>query len=63
MRRRELEIVISDWLLLKVSPIKWLIWFDMKGKISPKYVILYMILIHIGNMANELELFMKFSSV
>ncbi|XP_070004308.1 uncharacterized protein [Nicotiana sylvestris] len=38
MRRRELEFQVDDWVFLKVSPMKGIIRFRKKGKLSPRQV-------------------------
>ena len=38
VRRRELEFQVDDWFFLKVSPMKGVMRFDKKGKLSPRYV-------------------------
>ncbi|WMV57927.1 hypothetical protein MTR67_051312 [Solanum verrucosum] len=44
MRRRELEFQVDDWIFLKVSPMKGVMRFGKKGKLSPRYVGPYRIL-------------------
>ncbi|WMV25307.1 hypothetical protein MTR67_018692 [Solanum verrucosum] len=56
MRRRELELQVDDWVFLKVSPMKGVMRFGKKGKLSPKYIGPYRILKRIGKVAYELEL-------
>ncbi|WMV18233.1 hypothetical protein MTR67_011618, partial [Solanum verrucosum] len=56
MRRRELEFQVDDWVFLKVSPMKEVMRFGKKGKLSPSYVGPYRILKRIGKVAYELEL-------
>ena len=56
VRRRELEFQVDDWVFLKVSPIKAVIKFGKKGKLSPRYVGSYKILKRVGKVAYELEL-------
>ena len=38
VRRMELEFQVHDWVFLKVSPMKGVIRFGKKGKLSPRYV-------------------------
>ncbi|WMV54655.1 hypothetical protein MTR67_048040 [Solanum verrucosum] len=38
IRRRELEFEVDDWVYLKVSPMKGVIRFGKKGKLSPRYI-------------------------
>ena len=56
VRRRELEFQIDDWVFLKVSPMKGVMRFGKKGKLSLRYVGPYKILKRIGKVAYELEL-------
>ena len=56
VRRRELEFQVDDWVFLKVSPMKGVMRFGKKGKISPRYVGPYKILKRVGKVAYELEL-------
>ncbi|WMV19088.1 hypothetical protein MTR67_012473 [Solanum verrucosum] len=55
VRRRNLEFEIDDWVFLKVSPMKGVMRFGKKGKLSPRFVGSYRILKRVGNVANELE--------
>ena len=56
IRRRELELQVDDWVFLKVSPMKGVIRFGKKGKLSPRYVCPYKILKRIDKVAYQLEL-------
>ena len=38
VKRRELEFQVDDWVFLKVSPMKGVMRFGKKGKLSPRYV-------------------------
>ena len=38
VRRREQEFQVDDWVFLKVSPMKGVMRFGKKGKLSPRYV-------------------------
>ncbi|WMV09889.1 hypothetical protein MTR67_003274 [Solanum verrucosum] len=55
-RRWDLEFEIGDWVYLKISPMKGVMRFGKKGKLSPRYVGLYQILKRIGKVACELDL-------
>ena len=55
VRRRELEFQVDDWVFLKVSPMKGVMRFGKKGKLSLRYVGPYRILKRIGKVAYELE--------
>lgn len=36
--QRKLEFKVGDQVFLKVSPMKCVIWFGKKGKLSPRYI-------------------------
>ncbi|WMV57916.1 hypothetical protein MTR67_051301 [Solanum verrucosum] len=44
VRRRDLEFDVHDWVYLKISPMKGVMRFGKKGKLSPRYVGPYQIL-------------------
>ncbi|WMV24077.1 hypothetical protein MTR67_017462 [Solanum verrucosum] len=48
VRRRDLDFQIDDWVFLKVSPMKGVMWFGKKGKLSSRYVGPYRILKRFG---------------
>ncbi|XP_070005171.1 uncharacterized protein [Nicotiana sylvestris] len=54
--RRYLEFKEDDWVFLKVSPVKGIMRFGKKGKLSPSHVRPYIIIQRIGEVANKLEL-------
>ena len=56
IRTREIEFQVDDWVFLKVSPMKEVMRFKMKEKLSPRYVSPYMILKRVWKVAYELEL-------
>ncbi|WMV23985.1 hypothetical protein MTR67_017370 [Solanum verrucosum] len=60
---RDLEFEVDDWVYLKVSPMKGVMRFGKKGKLSPQYIGPYMISKRIGNVAYELELPSELSAV
>ncbi|XP_021723972.1 uncharacterized protein LOC110691362 [Chenopodium quinoa] len=62
-KRREEEFEIGDKVLLKVSPMKGVMRFGKKGKLSPKYIGPYEILQRIGKVAYRLALPMELSKV
>ena len=55
-RRRDLEFKVKDWVFLKVSPMKGVMRFGKKGKLSPRYIGPYEIVRKIGKVAYELDL-------
>ena len=62
-RRRDLEFEVNDFVYLKVSPMKGVVHFGKKGKLSPRYVGPYKILKRVGKIAYELELPSEMTSV
>ena len=63
VRRNTLEFEEDGWVYLKVSPIKGVIKFGKKGKLSPRYVGPYPIAKRIGNVACELEIPQELAAV
>ncbi|XP_070002909.1 uncharacterized protein [Nicotiana sylvestris] len=63
VHRRDLEFKEDDWVFLKVSPMKGIIRFGKKGKLSPRYVGPYRIIHRIGEVAYMLELSPEMSLV
>ncbi|WMV46648.1 hypothetical protein MTR67_040033 [Solanum verrucosum] len=63
IRRRDFEFDVHDWVYLKMSPMKGVMRFGKKGKLSPRYVSPYHILRHISKVADELELPNELASV
>ncbi|XP_070049476.1 uncharacterized protein [Nicotiana tomentosiformis] len=61
--RRDLEFKEDDWVFLKVSPMKGIMRFGKKGKLSPRYVVPYRFIQRIGQVAYILELPPKISLV
>ncbi|XP_070028766.1 uncharacterized protein [Nicotiana sylvestris] len=56
VRRRDLEFQVDDWVFLKVSPMKGVMRFGKKGKLSPRCIGPYRIMRRIRQVAYELEL-------
>ncbi|WMV42357.1 hypothetical protein MTR67_035742 [Solanum verrucosum] len=63
VRRRDLEFEVDDWIYLKVSPMKGVMRFGKKGKLSPRYIGPYRISKRIGNVTYELELPQELAAV
>ena len=55
-RRRELSFEVRDYFYLKVSPIRGVRRFGVKGKLAPRYVEPYQILANRGEVAYQLSL-------
>ncbi|WMV50203.1 hypothetical protein MTR67_043588 [Solanum verrucosum] len=63
IKRRDLGFEMNDWVYFKISPIKGVMRFGKKGKLSPPYVGPYKILQRIGKVAYELDLPKEFTAV
>ncbi|WMV51281.1 hypothetical protein MTR67_044666 [Solanum verrucosum] len=63
VRRRELEVEVDDWVYVKVSPMKGVMRFGKKGKLSHRYIGPYRIYKRIDNVAYELELPQELAAV
>jgi hypothetical protein len=55
-RRRELSFEVGDFVYLKVSPIRGVRRFGVKGKLAPRYIGPYQILSRRGEVAYQLSL-------
>jgi hypothetical protein len=55
-RRRDLSFKVGDFVYLKVSPIRGVRRFGVKGKLAPRYIGLYQILARRGEVAYQLGL-------
>jgi hypothetical protein len=55
-RRRELTFKVGDYVYLKVSPMRSVRRFNMKGKLAPRYIGSFKILERRGEVAYQLEL-------
>ncbi|XP_055822063.1 uncharacterized protein LOC129890554 [Solanum dulcamara] len=62
-QRQPLEFQIGDWVFLKVSPMKGVMRFGKKGKLSPRYIGPYQITRRIGEVAYELDLLSDLEAV
>jgi hypothetical protein len=55
-RQRELSFKIGDFVYLKVSPMRGLKWFQVIGKLTPRFIGPFKILERNGEVAYQLEL-------
>ncbi|XP_049414888.1 uncharacterized protein LOC125877704 [Solanum stenotomum] len=62
-RHRELEFSVGDHVFLRVSPMKCVLRFGKKGKLSPRYIGPYEILARVGVVAYRVALPLQLSSV
>ncbi|WMV45520.1 hypothetical protein MTR67_038905, partial [Solanum verrucosum] len=62
-RKRDLKFKVGDWVYFKISPMKRVVSFGKKGKLSPRYVGLYEILKRVGKVAYEFKLPNELASV
>ena len=62
-RRRELSFEVGDFVYLKVSPIRGVRRFGVKGKLAPRYIGPYQILARRGEVAYQLSLPENLSAV
>jgi hypothetical protein len=62
-RRRPLEFEVGDHVYLRVSPIKGVRRFGIKGKLTPYYISLYPIIDKYGPLSCQVELQSKLSGV
>jgi hypothetical protein len=56
VRRRDMEFIVGDQVLLRVSPTKGVVRFGVSGKLSPRYIGLFSILAQVGSLAYRLQL-------
>jgi hypothetical protein len=62
-RRRELSIEVGYFVFLKVSPMRGLHYFKVRGKLTPRFIGLFKILEKRGEIAYQLELPPQLSDV
>ncbi|WVZ76923.1 hypothetical protein U9M48_024841 [Paspalum notatum var. saurae] len=62
-RRRDLEFAVGDYVYLKVSPIRGLRRFKVKGKLAPRYIGPFKIIDRKGEVAYQPELHDRLSGV
>ncbi|WMV43039.1 hypothetical protein MTR67_036424, partial [Solanum verrucosum] len=63
IRIKELEFEVDDWFYLKVSPMKGVMTFGKKEKLSSRYIGPYRISKRVGNVAYDLELPQELATV
>ena len=56
VRRKDLEFAASDFVWLKISPMKGVVRFGRRGKLSPRYIGPFEILSRVGDCAYQLTL-------
>ncbi|WMV13695.1 hypothetical protein MTR67_007080 [Solanum verrucosum] len=56
VRRRDVEFDVHHWIYLKISPMKGVMRFGNKGKLSPHCIGPYQIFRRVGKVAYELNL-------
>ncbi|KAM2637681.1 hypothetical protein EV1_022145 [Malus domestica] len=54
---------VGDWVFLKLSPWKGVLWYGKKGKLSPRYIGPYMITEQVGEVTYRLKLPPELSKV
>ncbi|GJS85744.1 putative reverse transcriptase domain-containing protein [Tanacetum coccineum] len=62
-RRKPLEFSVGDYVLLKVSPWKYVVLFGKKGKLAPRFVRPFEVIKKVGLMAYRLDLPKEFNGV
>jgi hypothetical protein len=62
-RRSPLEFKVGDRIYIRVSPMKGVSRFGIKGKLAPRYAGLYPIIDKYGPMSYQVELLAKLSGV
>jgi ribosomal protein L21E len=62
-RRRPLEFEVGDQVYIRVSPMKGVRRFSIKGKLAPRYIGLYPIIDKYGPTSYQVELLVKLSGV
>nr|GEV60945.1 putative reverse transcriptase domain-containing protein [Tanacetum cinerariifolium] len=63
LKRKPVEFKVRDMVMLKVSPWKGVVRFGKQGKLNPRYVEPFMVLVKVGKVAYRLELPQELSRV
>nr|GEU94656.1 hypothetical protein [Tanacetum cinerariifolium] len=63
LKRKPMEFEFGDRVMLKVSPWKWVVQSDKRGKLNPRYVKPFKLLAKVGKVAYRLELPQELSRV
>ncbi|GJY20252.1 putative reverse transcriptase domain-containing protein [Tanacetum coccineum] len=63
LKRKPMEFQVGDKVMLKVLPWKWVVHFDKRGKLNPRYVGPFKVLEKVGEVAYKLELPKELSRV
>ena len=63
VRRKDLEFAVGDYVWLKISPMKGVVHFGKRGKLSPRYIGPFEILSRVGSSAYQLALPLALSVV
>ena len=63
VRRKDLEFAAGDFVWLKISPMKGVVQFGKRGKLSPRYIGPFEILSRVGDCPYQLALPLALSVV
>jgi hypothetical protein len=61
--RKELSFEVGDFVYLKMSPMRGLRHFEVRGKLAPRFIVLFKILEKRGEVAYQLKLSSQLSNV